>query len=506
MHTESFWEATYPDRPRFPTIKSDLDVDVAIIGGGITGITAANELTNAGLKVGVFDARRIGGGTTGWSTGNLYVPVGYYYQKIKEARNAEVMKTVAHSRAVALDYIEKNNISLQLDSFFTRRPWFFFTSEGENIKLIQREAECLKEAGFETTEINQVPYLNIKSKFAIRLDHHAARFHPLRYVIHLAENLSQRGCQIFEYSTATSIDEKEDNVQLKVGGFNVNAKYVIYASHIPIGFHPVQTVSAPYRSYVVSAKLQGDFYPDAYYWHPDGGHHAITTHGSFSPELNIMMVAGSHHKTGQAKEQDYIQYFQNLKSYFSEVAEVSNFQEEWSAQHYRSGDGVPYIGPSLGKRKFIATSYYADGLTYGTVAGILISDIIRGIENPWEKVYHSGRINLTTIENFLKENVNVAGEYIKEIPFRGDVDQLNEIKAGEGKTIECDGQKIAAFRHEDGILELVSAVCTHLKCIVNWNNAEKTWDCPCHGSRFMTDGTVIEGPAIFNLQKVNIKS
>jgi glycine/D-amino acid oxidase-like deaminating enzyme len=144
MHTESFWEATYPDRPRFPTIKSDLDVDVAIIGGGITGITAANELTNAGLKVGVFDARRIGGGTTGWSTGNLYVPVGYYYQKIKEARNAEVMKTVAHSRAVALDYIEKNNISLQLDSFFTRRPWFFFTSEGENIKLIQREAECLK--------------------------------------------------------------------------------------------------------------------------------------------------------------------------------------------------------------------------------------------------------------------------------------------------------------------------------------------------------------------------
>lgn len=506
METQSFWEATTPSRPEFPKLEGAIDVDVAIIGGGITGITTALRLTQAGKKVAVLEARRIGGGTTGWSTGNLYVPVGAYYHTIAKNRNEETAGIVAKARYAALDFIELQAREKNIDCHFSRRPWYFFTQEEDMVPTVEKEVEALQKAGLPVSLVDEVPPLRLPSlKRAARMDGQA-RFHPLRYVLGLATAVVQQGCLIYEHTTVLDLKEEEDHCSIKTSHGSVTCRQVVIATHIPIGIHTVQTVAAPYRSYVVAMRLKSGVYPDAYFWHNDKTHHAITTHSTTSMEPDMLMIAGNHHKTGQASHQEYQHYFDELEAYARSHFDVASVEFRWSAQHYRSGDGVPYIGLSHknSKRTYIATGFYADGLTYGTVAGILLADMITARENPWLEAFDSTRgTNLATMGNFVKENINVATQYLKDFPV-GKVSHFSDILPGEGKTIEIDSEKLAVYRDEQNQLHVCSAVCTHMKCIVNWNNAEKTWDCPCHGSRFMIDGSVIEGPAILNLERKQV--
>jgi Rieske Fe-S protein len=328
----------------------------------------------------------------------------------------------------------------------------------------------------------------------------------LRYVLGLATAVAQQGCRIFEHTTVHDYKEEEDHCLVKTSHGNVTCKQLVIATHIPIGIHTVQTVASPYRSYVVAMRLKSGEYPDAYFWHNDKTHHAITTHSTDSMKLDMLMIAGNHHKTGQASHQEYQHYFNELEAYARQHFDVASVEYRWSAQHYRSGDGVPYIGLThkSAKRTYIATGFYADGLIYGTVAGMLLADMLTARENAWLKAFDATRgTNLATAAQFVKENANVAAQYLKDMPV-GNVSHFSEIKPGEGKTIEIDSEKLAVYRDEENQLHVCSAVCTHMKCIVNWNNAERTWDCPCHGSRFMIDGSVIEGPAIENLQRKKV--
>lgn len=506
MNTESFWEATTPHRPEFPILESNIEVDVAIIGGGITGITTALQLSSAGMKVAVLEARRVGGGTTGWSTGNLYIPVGPYYHTISKSRNQETIRIVAQARSAALDFIERQTQEKNIACHFSRRPWYFFTQEASMVSTIEKEVEALQQAGLNAGLVNEVPPLHLPNlKRAGHLGGQA-RFHPLRYILGLATSVAGPGCQIYEHTTVIDLKEEEDHCIIKTNRGNVTSRQMVIATHIPIGVHTVQTVAAPYRSYVVAVRLKSGPYPDAYFWHNDERHHAITTHSTDSTELDILMIAGNHHKTGQASHQEYQHYFHELEAYAREHFDVASVEYRWSAQHYRSGDGVPYIGLTHkgAKRTYIATGFYADGLTYGTVAGIQLADMILGRENPWVPAFDATRgTNLATVAEFVKENANVAAQYLKDTP-AGQVNHFSDIQPGEGKTIEIDSEKLAVYRDEQNKLHVCSAVCTHMKCIVNWNNAEKTWDCPCHGSRFMIDGSVIEGPAIMNLGRKQV--
>jgi glycine/D-amino acid oxidase-like deaminating enzyme/nitrite reductase/ring-hydroxylating ferredoxin subunit len=501
MHTQSFWEATTPHRPEFPALEGNIDVDVAIIGGGITGITTALQLSQAGKTVAVLEARRVGGGTTGWSTGNLYVPVGPYLHHISKSRNEAVMRAVAQSRFEALDFIESQVRDKNIDCHFSRRPWYFFTQEKDMAATIEKEVEALQHAGMAADFVDAVPHLQLPElKRAARLDRQA-RFHPLRYVLGLAAPLARQGCQIYEHTTVVDMKEEADHCVIRTTAGMVTCRQMVIATHIPIGIHSVQTVAAPYRSYVVAMRLRSGSYPDAYFWHNDKTHRAITTHSTDSMQPDMLMVAGNHHKTGQASHQEYQHYFNELEAYARRHFDVASVEYRWSAQHYRSGDGVPYIGLSHkdARRTYMATGFYADGLTYGTVAGILLADMIVGRDNTWTEAFDATRgTNLATAAQFVKENTNVVTQYLKDIPV-GQASHFSDIKPGEGKTIEIDSEKLAVYRDQQNKLHICSAVCTHMKCIVNWNNAEKTWDCPCHGSRFMIDGSVIEGPAILGL-------
>jgi len=499
MDTISLWENITHRPTDYPKLQEDIEVDVAIVGAGITGITAAMLLVTAGKKVAILEAGRIGGGTTGFSTGNLYVAVQPYYHTIHNKFNLETVKAVAQSRKLAIDLIEKWTRNHSIKCVFQRRPWYLYSINHENDTLIDQEIEVLRRANIDIDEVSSIP-APFKITRAAKMPHQA-RFNPLQYVISIAEYLHQNGCQIFENTKVEEIDEKHD-CTVKTASAKVRASQVFIATHIPKGIHHTQFISAPYRSYVVAARLKNSDYANANLWDTTTPHHATSTHSSTSEELDLLMVADSHHKTGQAHDHQY--QYEKIERYMRQHYPVASIAYRWCAQHYQAADGLPYIGLKsfLSKNIYVATGYFADGLVYGTTAGTMVAQQILGQKSPWQKLYNPQRITpLASSAAFFKESINVFFEYLKDYPGHVEAKTLSDIAKGEGKTVSIEGEKCAAYRDEQNTLHIVSAVCTHLQGIVQWNNAEKSWDCPCHGSRFTVDGKVIEGPAIFDLKR-----
>jgi nitrite reductase/ring-hydroxylating ferredoxin subunit len=331
-----------------------------------------------------------------------------------------------------------------------------------------------------------------------------ARFNPLQYVIHLADDASTKGCLIFENTRVVKISENKLCKLMTENGHQIIAKKIIMATHTPIGVNTTQLFTAPYRSYVVSAYLNNNDYPEGHLWDLDCPHHATCTHAISGENPDILMVAGSPHKVGQDK--NTFSNYKALEKFLSEHFSIKEFAYRWSAQHYQSADDVPYIGLAsrFAKHTYMATGYFADGLIYGTIAGLLIGDMITLKKNVWTKVYHANRFPVLASASFLaKEDTNYFLQYYKDFP-KKPVKSFNDMKVDDARVVDIEREKWGVYKDKDGKLHIVSAVCSHMKCIVDWNNAEKTWDCPCHGSRFSIDGEVIEGPAKTNLKKKEI--
>lgn len=504
MEKQSFWKEITGEVPPFPSLTDHIETEIAIIGGGITGITAALQLRKAGHRVVVLEADKVGGGTTGYSTGNLYVPVQPYYQTIINKFDEKIAATVAHARKAAIDFVEQTAREKSIECQFHRRPFYYYVKDEKNLPKLEREVSALQKAGIEIDYTYDFPLPEDYIK-AARIDNQA-RFNPYEYVSALASKLQVEGCQIFENSRVTDVKEEERCVVTTTSG-QVIADKVIMATHTPKGFNVVQTLVGPYRSYVVAVSLEGD-YPDGNFWDLDKQPaHAISSH-STGEKLDMLMFAGNHHKTGQAEESHEKNYAE-IEAYIRRYYKVKSIGYQWSAQHYSPADGLPYIGNSTRTtdRIYMATGFSADGLTYGTVAGILLADLIMKKENPWEKAFSSTRFTpLASAEKFIKENLNVAKEYAKDYTKKQDEKAFASLRNGDAQILELDGGKVAAHRDEHGKMHVVSAVCTHLGCIVHFNDAEKTWDCPCHGSRFGLDGKVIEGPAYEPLPKIEVQT
>lgn len=500
MDTLSLWKKISIRRNTYPELKKDIEVDVAIIGGGITGITAATQLIATGKKVAILEAEQIGGVTTGSSTGNLYIAVQPFYQNICAKFNLNVAKAIAHSRKFAIDYIEKNIQEKNIDCHFSRRPWYAYTCKDPRISF-EKEMELFKnmEIPIEYTDDLPLPF-TFKKAMVMQ---NQARFNPLQYVISMAENLAKQNCLIFENTRVLNLEEK-DYCTIKTEYAQVTAKKILIATHTPLGINPTQLFTAPYRSYVVAVRLKDNQYPEGHFWDLDRPPHATCTHAETTQQPELLMVAGSHHKTGQDRQMNL--HYEEMETFLRQHFSVAEVAYKWSAQHYQSADTIPYIGLSnrFAKHTYIATGYFADGLVYGTLAGIMLADIISEKNNPWLDIYRATRFKPFASAKFLaKEDTNVFLQYLKDYPLFG-AHHYDHIKMGEGKIVEINREKCAVSRDENNQLHIVSAVCTHMKCIVNWNDAEKTWDCPCHGSRFQPDGKVIEGPAISNLANKKI--
>lgn len=496
LSRSSLWSAA-PTPQTFPTLNADLSVDVVIIGAGITGITAAAHLAGAGRTVAVLEARRVGAGTTGHSTGNLYAIVDEYLYKLAKKWGDDKVSAIVQSRVRAINTIEQNVAAFHLDCNFSRQPLALYTTSDSLSESYDIEAECqaASRAGLDARLTNDLPFPGIiKKAMVVR---NQAQFHPLKYVQQLAAAIHSPQCQIYEESAVLNIDV-ENNI-VNTATHRVQADHIILATHTPKGVNVVQTELGPYREYAVAALQNTPQLPGGIFW--STGPDATSTRAVTLDGKSYVMMIGERHKTGQKNDPEaaYRVLSELLRARFA----VQSIDYQWSGQHYRAADGLPYIGSSAGSsRVYIATGFATDGLIYGTVAGKVIADEICGTGNPFAELYSPRRFTpMKSAVNFLKENLNVASHYIKDYTTSVALKSFSHVKRGEGALVDIEGAKLAVHRDDADHLHILSSVCTHLKCIVHWNRAERSWDCPCHGSRFNYNGEVIEGPALLPLQR-----
>jgi glycine/D-amino acid oxidase-like deaminating enzyme/nitrite reductase/ring-hydroxylating ferredoxin subunit len=486
----------------YPTLAGDLEVDIAIIGAGITGLSAAYLLSQAGRKVVVLEDKEVGWGTTGSSTGNLYAPVDVHLANILAKHGEETLRTVAACRTEAVDFIAQLIQTHAIDCAFGRAPWFLFTHDSVQAAQIDRELEAARMAGLLASNATPTdfPYQRVAALVQVA---DQAQLDPLAYVRALAGVLPRDLVKIYENTTVVGVQDGQPClVQTRRG--NIKAQQVIMATHTPKGIYAVQAMMECKREHAIAVRLKAGLPAPGIYWHQQQDqHYSVRPHRDERGEY--LVVLGEPMMVGQRQLSQM--HFDKLETYARTYFPVEEVAYAWAAQNYRPADLLPYIGTGFMENNvYIATGFAADGLVWGTVAAMIISDLIQGKANPWAKVYDPRRFTpVASAPTFIKENINVASNLVRDYLSSGEIKELDDVQVGEGKLITAQGEKLAVHRDEQSQLHIVSAVCPHMGCIVHWNDAERTWDCPCHGSRFGVDGEVLEGPAFHGLQPKGIQ-
>jgi glycine/D-amino acid oxidase-like deaminating enzyme/nitrite reductase/ring-hydroxylating ferredoxin subunit len=499
MKTQSIWN-TFNQNINCPVLRGDAHTDVVIIGGGIAGLTTALLLSQEGFKVSLVEARGICRGTTSHSTGNLYTPVDHVLSDIKNKHGLSVVKDVLQARGEAFSLIEKMITANAFDCDFKKVPWHLYSAYENFNKKIAEQYEIGQQVGLNFHKTNSLPNTPYPVQSAVILNDQA-QFHPLKYGQALAKLVAEKA-SLYENTPVIDIVEKKDHSEVLTPLGKIITKYVVHATHTPKGIMMVHTLLAPYREYGVACKLKGD-HPEGIFWgYYDEENHISTRTYNLNGE-NYIFVMGGTHKVGQTQSTN--EKMRELEKFALKYFNIKELSYRWGGQHYRPADFLPYIGKTHHEQTYIATGFSTDGLIWGTSSAIIIRDEILNRKNSYAKTFRPTRVDpLKSAKNFIKENANVIKQYLKDLPGKTDAKCFEDVKPGEGKVIERDGQKLAVHRDQESALHICSAVCTHMECILKWNDAEKSWDCPCHGSRFNTYGEILEGPAVLNLDNIVI--
>ncbi len=492
--THSVWQATAHEA-RFPALKEDLHVDVAIIGGGITGITTAMLLAKGGVKVALLEADKLGGGTTGHATGNLYALIDAHLHALADKWDADTVAAVVHSRQDAIDLIELTVHAHDLDCSFARRPFCLFAADADpaHIAVIEREYRAALDAHLNVRVVKELPLpLHVEKALVVEGQ---AQFHPLNYVRDLARKVASDLCLIFEHTVVTQVDAEHG--VLHTDGGRVSADKLIMATHTPKGRYAVHAQMEVYREPALAARLRTGPYPKGIFWSVGDRRSLRSLHAG---GRDYLIAVGGKYRTGH--EADTEQRARALERYVRDHFPVEAVSHTWAAQQYRPVDMLPYIGKSPShERVYLATGFASDGLTYGPLAAMIISEDIFGCENKWSDLYDPARLTpLKSAKGVARETFDALGNLARGV-FTGAPTELGILARGEGRLFDIEGEKVAAFRDDDNRVVLLSSTCTHMGCTVAWNAGERTWDCPCHGSRFTVQGDVIEGPALTPLSR-----
>ena len=505
-HTTSVWMAA--DVPDLPVLSHDLRTSVCIVGAGIAGLTTAYLLARAGRAVVVIDDGPIGGGETGRSTAHITAALDDRYVEIEKLHGSEGARIAAESHTAAINRIESISSLEDIDCDFERLDGYLFLGGGDDRKLLEEELDAAHRAGLADVElIDRVPVGSFDSGPALRFPRQA-QFHPLKYLNGLARAIVRDGGSLYSGTHAESIQDGEPATITTSEGHVITADSIVVATNSPVNDWVIlHTKQSAYRTYVIAARIPRGSVPRALYWDTPDPYHYIRLQ-EVDPLLDparreeLLIVGGEDHKTGQADDAD--ERFRCLEEWTRQrFPTIGNIDFRWSGQIMEPVDYMGFIGknPGTDQHIFIATGDSGNGITHGTIAGILLTDLILGRKNPWVKLYDPSRVTLRATGDFLKENLNVAGQY-SDWATGGEVDSYDQIAPGAGAVVRRGMKKIAVYRDEQGNIHERSATCTHLYCIVAWNSAERTWDCPCHGSRFDPYGQVVNGPAITPLAEV----
>jgi len=500
--TSSVWtkSASLPSRP---ALSKDITADVCVVGAGIAGLTTAYLLAEEGRTVVVLDDGPIASGETSRTTAHLVNALDDRYFNLEKLHGERGARLAAESHTAAIDRIEAIVAKENVDCDFERLDGYLFSPPEEPSDIIERELAAAHRAGLSEVErIERAPMGAFNTGPCLRFPRQA-QFHPLKYMTALANAIEKRGGHIFNGTHAEEFKD-DPKASVKTARAVVSADAIVVATNTPVNdWVTIHTKQAAYRTYVIGMRVQPGAVTRALFWDTPDPYHYVRLQNAEDHE--ILIVGGEDHKTGQADDAEV--RFSRLQDWTRvrfPAAEGVEFR--WSGQVMEPVDSLAFIGRNPGNKNiFVVTGDSGNGMTHGTIAGMLITDLVMGRKNVWEKLYDPSRISLRATKEFVTENLNAVAQF-GDYATGGDVAKVDEIPLGAGALIRHGLTKKAVYRDTHGKLHECSAVCPHLGCLVDWNSAEKTWDCPCHGSRFDPFGKILNGPANTGLEVLKIEA
>lgn len=492
--------------PATSPLLENVTCDVCVVGAGLAGATTAYLLAKEGKKVVLLDSKEIGGGNTSRTTAHLSNALDDGLPNLIKLFGTDGTRLAVQSHGAAIDKIEEIAREENIDCDFVRVDGYMFANNAKQNDDLMQELEAAQQIGWRDVVLRKQAPLDTLTAFPILHFPNQGHFHVLKYLAGLAQALLEKGVQVYTHTKAVEFKTGPVNTVVTENGFTVSANQLVVSTNTPVNdFVTIHTKNYPYRTYAIAMEVPAGAVPDALYWDMDDPYHYVRLlKGRADGEnkgtaTDLLIVGGEDHKTGQGDENvsHYLELERWTRLKFPMAGEIAF---KWSGQVWEPMDSLAYIGrnPGDADNVYIVTGDSGHGMTHCTIAGMLLTDLIMGRPNPWEKLYDPARVSLKSAGEYLKENLNVAAQY-KDYVTGGEVDDAMQVMPGTGKILRRGTTKVAVYCDRDGATHECSAVCTHMGCIVNWNPAENSWDCPCHGSRFDPFGKVITGPAVKDL-------
>ncbi len=475
----------------YPSLTANLTADVCIIGAGITGLTTAYQLIMQGKNVVILDKAQPGAGETGNTTAHLSNALDDYYFQIEKFHGLKCAMLAAQSHSAAIDYIEKIVAENDIKCDFTRLDGYLFSTDK---RMLQKELEAAQRAGLSTVRlVDSSPY-TVPFKSPALLFPKQAQFHPIKYLNSLSAIITEKGGKLFGLTHVTGLKQQAGKVKvITANNFSVVADHVVTATNAPFqGTLSLHAKLIPTRTYAISFLVEKGSIPQALYWDTAEPYHYVRLQ-PYDAKSDMLVIGGEDHRVGVTPQNDpYVQLENWIRSYFPSLPFLKH---RWSGQVLEPVDYLAYIGrhPRF-NQVYLATGDSGHGMTHGTIAGLLISDLIQGHSNPWALLYDPSRFSIKAWKKAIKNNIAACYSYLRYL-FLSPQKKAIDLQAGEGAIVQCGLKKRAIYKDQFGKVQECSAVCPHLKSLLRWNPIEKTWDCAAHGSRFNTDGSILNGPA-----------
>ncbi|PRD57230.1 FAD-dependent oxidoreductase [Sphingobacterium gobiense] len=497
---KSIWqETTFPELPKSPDREH---VEVIVVGAGITGLTAALKLREAGKSCVVMEANTVGFGTTGGTSAHINTVLDTPYTAIIEQHGLEAARTVVESTRKAISVIKENKECYKIECDFAPCSGVMYAQNEEEKQMLIAIKDALAKVGIPCSEVDSIP---VPASFVYAIEfEEQARFHPTKYLAGLVSAYTGIGGIIRERTVVQHVEKKNDVLQVKTdNGHVLSADFVLYATHTPPGVQVMNFRLAPYRSYLQVWELEREIdCPEALVYDMQEPFHYSRTVKQESK--SYLLVGGQDHKT--AHHDNETNNFRQLEAYIRSLYVVNKKTYEWSSQYYESQDKLPFIGYYPGKRhhrELLSTGYGGNGIIFGTLGGFMMAELVVHGKTDFQDIYSPGRLGpFSAIGDLLVENLDVAKHFVKDRFFLEEIDELATLSRGEGKILNYKGKRIGLFKDERGELFAVDPVCRHAACIVKWNNTERSWDCPCHGARYAPDGRLLNGPSVAPLSQL----
>jgi len=498
--TESAWMDERSALPVPLPLDRDLETGICVVGAGISGLTTAYELARRGHQVVVVDDGPLISGETERTTAHLSDALDDRYFVLERLHGEHAVQLAAESHRAAIDYIEAAVHREHIGCDFERLDGFLFAGPEHDKSYLDQELEAAHRAGLEYVEmVSQAPIRDFDTGPALRFPRQG-QFHPVKYLNGLIKTMAAHGASLFCHTHISEIQDGTPCVVRTETGRTIRADAVVVATNTPVNDRvTIHTKQAPYRTYVIAANVPRGSVARALFWDTGDPYHYVRLRCGIDEDL--LIVGGEDHKTGHDDhpEHRWQALMEWTRRHFPMAGEVAY---RWSGQVIEPVDGLAFIGRNPGDRHvYITTGDSGQGMTHGTIAGMLLSDLITGKDHPWKELYDPSRRTLRAAGEFARENLDVAGHY-REWVTPGTVKSADDVLPGCGAVLRNGVRKVAIYRGEDGSVHECSATCPHMGCIVHWNDGEKTWDCPCHGSRFDRFGSVLNGPAIRDLEPI----